>query len=454
MLNKVKMVVVLGVVAAAAMVPLFGDPRTTPVTHPLWARMLLRALEQNDAVRTSRQASQVFSTLAFKDSLSYPADAFLKSDGVAVREEGGRKEITVASGVGEAVYPLSVVQGGDYRMRVRMSGPATSTATAEIAPLGGSPLKSFALVPAAASSWVSSGTTHLDPGAYSASFMLPAGTSLEQIEVAPPCVSPIEPPGGWKPTAIVGVDDVAVTALRAMDLESELPPGAAPLEMSGGQFAPEDPTALRNASAAEGLEGVWLRAGARGVRAIATLEVPEAGLYTLSAFGIPGSGQAWVADGCRKVVICPSTKGAAWRAVMTQAFSAGRHSVAVTLLDGAGVERLRLEKKKQTPADYLAALRRLGFDPGPDGPVTRDKALDAMKFVQRRREDLATTFCGDVRLPTSALPPAQLATAAQSGAASATTNTTTTGAVNPPVPPLGSALLPPQQPASPTQPGP
>lgn len=454
MLNRVKMVVVLGVVTAAAMVPLFGDPRSTPITHPLWARMLLRALEMNDAVRTSSQASQVFSTLAFKDSLTFPADGFVKSDGVAVREEGGRKEVTVASGVGEAVYSLAVVQGGDYRLRVRMSGPSTASATLEIAPLGGTAVKSFALTPAAAVGWVNGGPTHLDPGAYSASFMLPAGSSLERVEVAPPCISPIEPPGGWKPTAITGVEDVAVTALRAMDLESELPPGAAPIEMSGGQFAPEDPTALRSVSSTEGLEGVWLRAGARGLRAIATLEVPEPGLYTLSSFGMPGSGQSWVADGCRKVVICPSTKGAAWRPVMTQSFSAGRHTVSVILLDGAGVERLRLEKRKDTPADYLGALRRLGFDPGASGPVTRDKALDAMRFVQKRREELITTFCGDVRLPTTALPPAQLAAAAQAGTASATSSSTTAGSaqVNPPVPPLGNALLPPQPPASPTTP--
>ena len=48
-------------VAAAAMVPLYGDPRQTPVTHTEWARMLLRAMDMEDAVRSSTQASQVFS---------------------------------------------------------------------------------------------------------------------------------------------------------------------------------------------------------------------------------------------------------------------------------------------------------------------------------------------------------------------------------------------------------
>ena len=70
MWGRVKSVVLAAVVATAALVPLFGDPRQTPVTHPLWARMLLRSLEMTDAVRASSQASQVFSALAPRDSLA------------------------------------------------------------------------------------------------------------------------------------------------------------------------------------------------------------------------------------------------------------------------------------------------------------------------------------------------------------------------------------------------
>jgi hypothetical protein len=457
MLSKVKTVLVLAVVAAAALAPLFGDPRKTPVTHPLWARMLLRAMDMSDAVKVSSQASQVFATLSWKDSLTYPADSFSKGDGIAVREQAGRKEITVASGVGEVVYPLAVVQGGDYRLRFRMSGPPTP-ATAEIAPLGGSAVKSFAFTPTPAVSWVSATPAHLDPGTYSAAVMLPSGSTLEYVEVAPPCVSPIEPPGGWKPETITSVDDVATTALRAMDLESELPPADTPIEVSGAEFAPEDPTSVQTGASEQGFEGTWLRAGQRGVRAIVTVDIPEPGLYTLSGFLVPGSGQSWVADGCRKEVICPSTKGAAWRAVMTQSFSAGRHSVAVTLLDGAAVERLRLERKKDKAADYAGTLRRLGYDPGSEGAVTREKAVEAMRFVEKRRAEMVTAFCGDVRLPAvRALPPDQLVATTGAGAGADAGGAAAggqAGVVNPPAPPpIGGALLPPQDPASPTQPG-
>jgi hypothetical protein len=452
MLSKVKTAIVLAVVAAAALVPLFGDPRSTPITHPLWARMLLRSMGMNDAVRVSSQASQVFATLSWKDSLTYSADSFTKSDGVAVREQGGRKEVTVASGVGEVVYPLAVVQPGDYRMRFRMSGPPTTPATAEISPLGGSAVKSFAFTPTAAVSWVNGSPAHLDPGAYSAALMLPTGSTLEYVEVAPPCVSPIEPAGGWKPDSITSVEDIALTALRAMELENELPPADSPIEVSGAEFAPEDPTAVKTSASEESLGGVWLHAGQRGLRAIVNVNLPEPGLYTLSAFVVPGSGQSWVADGCRKEVVCPSAKGAAWRPILTQNFSAGRHSVAVTLLDGAAVERLRMERKKDKPTDYLGALRRLGYDPGTSGAVSRERAVEAMKFVEKRRGEMLTSYCGDIRLPAvRALPPDQLlattvAVAGQQVGAGA-------GPVAPAAPPLGSALLPPQELASPTQPG-
>jgi hypothetical protein len=339
-------------------------------------------------------------------------------------------------------------------MRFRMSGPPTTPATAEIARLGGSAVKSFAFTPTAAVSWVSSGAAHLDPGAYSAAVMLPTGSTLEYVEVAPPCVSPIEPAGGWKPATITSIEDVALTALRAADLESELPPADTPLEVSGAEFAPEDPTAVQTGASTEGLERMWLRAGARGLRAIVGVNLPEPGLYTLSAFLVPGGGQSWVADGCRKEVVCPSTKGAAWRPVMTLSFSAGRHTLSVTLLDGASVERLRLERKKDKAADYLGTLRRLGFDPGSDGGITRGKAMEAMKFVEKRRQEMAETYCGDIRLPAvRALPPDQLVAATAAAAAAATAATAGGGAVNPPAPPLGTVLLPPQEPASPTQPG-
>jgi hypothetical protein len=436
---------ILGVaVITAALVPLFGDPRQTPVTHPIWGRMLLRALEMTDAVKDSTQASQVFATLTWRDSLSLTADRFAKADGVAVTEAGGVRRVVAGATPGEVAYTLAVVQGGDYHLRVRMAGEAERPASAEIAPLGGRALKTFTLMPAAAGEWSRGGTAHLDPGSYTASVLLPPGTTLERVEVAPPCVASVEPVGGWHPTAVTTAEDLAVTSLRAIDLESELPPADSPIEVAGSGFEVDEQ--LASTSGEPGFAGESLRAGGNGLRARVTVTLPEPGLYTVSAFGSAGAGQRWLTDGCRKAVMCPGTSSG-WRVVMSQPMSAGRHTLSVTLGDGAVVERIRVERKKDGASDYVATLRRIGFDPGPDGPVSRDKAVAAMGFVRNKHRERSAGMCGDPNLPEfTVLPGAQNLVDVTTGAAGQATNP----AVPPPTPDvLGPSLLPPQAPASP-----
>jgi hypothetical protein len=443
--SRLRTVALATIVAVAALVPLFGDPRVTPVTHPIWARMLLRALEMNEAVRASTRASEVFSTLSWRDSLTFTADHYSRGDGVTVRERGGVRMVAASEGTGQVVYPLAVVRGGDYQVRVRLAGAPERPATAEIVPTGGAAaLATFTFAPAASADWVRGGRTHLDPGAYTATLLLPQGSSLEYVEVAPPCLNPIEPIDGWKPTAPTTVEDVALTALKAMDVESELPPASIPLERTGRDFQVDGQPALA-AAPSQGFEGLALKADRKGLEAVVTVDLPEAGLYTLSAYGLTGAGQRWLADGCRKAILCPS-EGAGWRVVMSQSFAAGRHTFIVALADGAVVERLRLERKKERGADYVATLRRLGFDPGPDGPVSWDKAVAAMRFIQDRRAALHTRLCGEVVLPEAGGSSAQVA---EGGAPAAATSA---AAANAPPSSVGTVLLPPQLPASPIMP--
>ncbi|MCG6924506.1 MAG: hypothetical protein LJF30_04225 [Acidobacteria bacterium] len=453
MWGRAKTLVLAAVVGSAALVPLFGDPRTTPVTHPLWGRMLLRALEMNEAVRVSTEASRVFSTLAWRDSLSFPADRFLREDGAVVREEAGRRVMAAVGGPAELVYPLAVVQPGDYQLRTRLSGAPDTPASAELARLeGGGPLATFALAPQPTPEWVLGGTAHLDPGTYGASVLLPPGCTLSQVEVAPPCLNPIEPPGGWEPTGVTTVEDLAVTALKALDMEYELPPAAEPLEIRATQFQVEGPPeAIEARASAETLEEQALRAGARGLRAIVAVEIPEPGVYSLYGFVTPGSGQRWLVDACRKAMVCPG-EGGGWRAILTQPFSAGRHSLLVTLGSSAVLEMVRIELKKVSPPDYVATLRRIGFDPGPDGPISPDTAIAAMEFIRDKRLEMADRLCGDIVVveDNPALPPPPTTEVAE------VLPPIQPPPVQPPItpvpPPIGPPILPPQPPASPTTP--
>ncbi len=451
MWGRVKTLVLATVVGAAALVPLFGDPRSTPVTHPLWARMLLRSLDMTEAVRASTQASQVFSTLAWRDSLSYPADRYLRLEGAVVSEQGGEPVLTAGAGPAEVTYALAVAQPGDYQLRARIAGQPGTPATAEVLPMaGGAAVKAFTLQPAAESGWVFGGSTHLDPGAYAAQFLLPPGCTLSQVEIAPPCVNSIEPQGGWQPAGVTTTEDLAITALKAIDVEHELPPAATPIEITGDQFQVEAPAAAVDERAkATGLDAMTLRAGRSGLRAIVAVDLPEAGLYAVSAFVSPGAGQRWLADGCRKAVVCPGP-GSGWRPILSQRFAAGRHTVLLTLGDGASVERVRFELKKSAPADYVATLKRLGFDPGPDGPVARGRALDAARFVRDQRRSLVAALCGD-QVPFDETPtalPTQVAGPTTPGGP----QQPPTQPPGPSEPPIGPPILPPQPPSSPTQP--
>ena len=427
------------VTVVAVMVPLYGDPRSSSVEHGEWARMLLRALDMERAVTPASPDARLFSVLSWKNSLAFRADAYLRGEGVDLVGTGGARRVVATSAAGEVAYPLAVVRGGDYRLRARMAGNPAAPASAEITPLGrNGAAATFTLVPSSLTGWVEGGPAHLDPGAYTASILLPAGTSLDDVEVAPPCTEAIEPQGGWRSRAVTQADDVAVTVVKALDQESELPPAASPIEVAASAMRTTGGAAAALASlGAAGRDGLGLKAGPRGLQATVFLELPDGGLYTISTFGEAGGGQSWKADACRKAVWCGETAvpgsasaAPAWHPLMTATFGAGRHFFNVTLGPGASVQRLRAELKKDSPADYVATLRRLGFDVGPAGPISRARAVDAMHFVQQRRMDMVGA-CGDVVAPVLERALAEVAPVAGPGAGPGFTGTGPGGTILP-----------------------
>ena len=84
-----------------------------------------------------------------------------------------------------------------------------------------------------------------------------------------------------------------MTALKAIDVEHELPPAATPIEITGDQFQVEAPAqAVEERAKAQGLDAMTLRAGRSGLRAIVAVELPEAGLYSVTRLRLPRRGPA------------------------------------------------------------------------------------------------------------------------------------------------------------------
>jgi len=400
-------IALLAGVAVVALLPLYGDVRPSAVvSHPEWARMVLRGLDLlTDAPGVNDTAAQAFATLSGRDSRAWPADQFVRGQRVVAFEQDGAHRIRAQGGVGEAVYALGIARQGDYRLRFHVSGP--TAAEAEVTRAGSNDvLRSFAVPAAPVLGWIDAGAVHLDPGAYDATVLLPEGGVLDYVELAPPCVHPIEPRGGWKANAVATTEDVAATVLQALDLESELAPAASPIELRGSDLKLEDGSSPVGATGAEGA----LRGGPKGLRVVLVADIPETGLYTLSVFGVPGGGQRWMADGCRQSIVCPSGDPLPrWRVVLSGDFQKGPHLFAGSLGPDTVVERVRLEEKKDAPADYVAALGRLGLVLGPGGPISREKAEEARRFLERRRAQQALELCGDILRPGTLV--AELATA-------------------------------------------
>ena len=144
-------------------------------------------------------------------------------------------------------------------------------------------------------------------------------------------------------------------------------------------------------------------------------DLPETGLYTLSVFGVAGGGQRWMADGCRKSVVCPSPDAAAalarhpLRATSRRGRTSSRRASARARWSSASAS----SRRRTTPADYVATLERLGLELGTAGPITREKAEEARRFLDRRRAQQELELCGDILQPGTLV--AELATGGPGG---------------------------------------
>src|SRR5512140_998032 len=103
---RVKFTALVAVVAGAVLLPLYGDPRNAPVTHPEWARMLLRALRMDTAFPESASAAQAFAALSWKNSLAFSADRYVREAGVEVQGDGRGRRVVATDAEGEVAYAL------------------------------------------------------------------------------------------------------------------------------------------------------------------------------------------------------------------------------------------------------------------------------------------------------------------------------------------------------------
>lgn len=435
----------MAALTVVALVPLYGDPRRSPVTHAEWARMMMRSLGFEENLERVDQADDIFVALSWKDQKDLVGSGYKRGTGVSSRGDF----VDTGASAGETAYDLSVVRSGDYNVRLRLKGAPDEPFQVEIRRDGQVDAVGTFRPTGSGADYVSVdlGWIKLEPGNHTISVGLPPGTSLESIQVSPPCLSPIEPLGGWRGPALTTDEDLAITMLQALELEHELPPADEPIELRAGKFDILAPDSRMN-EVADDTDDSNLTARFDGLHAIVYADIPQAGLYAISVFSATGDGQTWIADSCRRSDVCPTADAMPkWRTLFTSEFNAGRHSFAVLLTNGATLGRIRLQRLKTTPEDYVAALERVGFRVGPKGPISRDKAREAMEWLRDRwKQKMGTDPACMIQAPIgrAVSAPGQIA-----GGLTLNTTTTPPGVTPPTNPPTGPPPGPPLPPPLP-----
>ncbi|MEO6401743.1 MAG: hypothetical protein ABIP62_06985, partial [Vicinamibacteria bacterium] len=231
---------IVAILSAAALVPLYGDPRKSPVTHSEWARMMMRSVGFEDKLKGVQNADDIFRTLAWKDQRNFAASHYKRGTGVSKRGEF----VDAGQEAGETAYDLPIIRGGDYNVRLRLKGAPDKPFQVEIRRDGQIDAVEIHRPTGSGNQYanVDLGWIRMEAGNHTVSVVLPPGTSLESIQVSPPCLSPIEPLNGWRASALTTDEDLARTLLQALELEQELPPADDPIELRASRFetlAPE-----------------------------------------------------------------------------------------------------------------------------------------------------------------------------------------------------------------------
>jgi hypothetical protein len=209
---------------------------------------------------------------------------------------------------------------------------------------------------------------------------------VDQVELnafRPWCVAPAT---GWRAHRPLTFASIARTLVTSLGLERRLPIVEADIRAEGERFEAASAWGGRTnrelAQPASG--GAWATAVDSPAEFSYRLRAEKAGVYSLMA-RVHGTGpEIWSIDGKYRVTVKPTQQadavdasGFTWVHVLTRHLDTGDHIVRALLPRGAGVDELRLARRSNSDADYLAVLNDAGFSMGiPGQPVTQTAAFE------------------------------------------------------------------------------
>lgn len=201
------------------------------------------------------------------------------------------------------------------------------------------------------------GEITLNAGMKEMAIAMPANGSIDYIELIAPPRAAIMPLSEWEPDAPLTYADLAVTALRALDLQSLLPLQGESILLEAEEITQQESLRTDQRHLGEPHGGYWLRSGAGGGSVSLRFAVDRGAVYTLNL----------IAAGAKVLTGTLNTRNP-WQAdfppylqeksIGTWYLPVGQHQLDIELPPRGGVDLLTLVKRRTTAEDYriLAGL--------------------------------------------------------------------------------------------------
>ena len=339
----------------------------TPITQGEWAVYLARGLGLEKAMPEGSSADKYISVLGNKgyrriEGEDYyeisPELSILESDKFGLTSK--KKWLGAEGKSGTARYRFEVPVGREYTIRARNQGMSQFWTIDDQGSVMLSPELDF--------KWMEVGDFNLKPGPHEITVSVPSGGGVDLFELLTESAPAIEPPGGFQPLAPLTYKDKAITIVKALNLEDELPIDSGfflILEAESYDRAEGEFKVSENEKPGASSEKKWLQSDGK-VSVSYSFEVPERGLYTIKARGFGDRKEEWTFDlGEERTVFTPgSLSKFNWRPVTNVFFEPGPHTIELVLKEGNGTDVIMVVRRRATAANYLQLLSDFGLQEG------------------------------------------------------------------------------------------
>jgi hypothetical protein len=230
------------------------------------------------------------------------------------------------------------------------------------------------------------------------------GARVDRIDLSayrPLCIAPAK---GWNTDLPLTNADAARTLVKALGVEQRLPASGDPILIEGESFVESSDWGgrtnrlLENAASGE----AWVTASGSPAEFTYRVRLDDPGVFTVEARLHGSSPQLWSIDGRYRVTVRPSesSQGFAWANVLTLSLPAGEHVIRALMPASAGIDVIRLVRRKHHDRDYLSVVEEAGFSGGaPAAYVTRASAFASLSnptFSEHARHFLSHLVEGEV----------------------------------------------------------